>query len=63
MTRQEVIDALKKELRKTYTIRTEKYEDGKVIDTIDTTYPNVLLTFNRNVIEAALKLLEEEYDI
>lgn len=63
MTRQEVIDALKTELSKTYTIRTTKYEDGKVIDTKDTTYPNALLTFSRDVIEAAVAVLEEQYDL
>ena len=39
MEKQQVIDAFKTELSKTYTIRTTKYENGKVIDTNDTHYP------------------------
>ena len=58
MTKQEMIDALKTELSKTYTIRTTSYEHGKVTDTHDTTYPSSLLTFDREIIEAILNLLE-----
>lgn len=63
MTRFEVIDALKTELSKTYVIRTTHYEDGAKIKTEDKEYPNTLLSFDRPVIEAALELLEEQYDI
>lgn len=63
MTRIEVIDALKAELSKTYVIRTTHYKDGAKIKTEDTEYPNVILTFDRPVIEAALELLEGQYDI
>lgn len=59
MEKQQVIDAFKTELSKTYTIRTIKYENGKVIDTNDTHYPNSYLNFNRSIIEAALAYLEE----
>lgn len=63
MTRIEVIDALKTELSKTYVIQTTYYENGARIKTEDTEYPNVILTFDRPVIEAALELLEGQYDI
>lgn len=63
MTRIEVIDALKTELSKTYVIRTTHYEDGAKIKTEVKEYPNTLLTFDRPVIEAALELLEGQYDI
>ena len=59
MTKQEVIDALKTELSKSYVIRTTYYRGGEKTMTEDTEYPNVLLSFDRHVIEAALKLLEE----
>ena len=59
MEKQQVIDAFKTELSKTYTIRTTKYENGKVIDTNDTNYTNSYLNFNRSIIEAALAYLEE----
>lgn len=63
MTRQEIIDVFKTELSKTYTIRTTQYEDGIKVRTKEEAYPNALLSFNRDVIEAALKVLEEQYDI
>lgn len=63
MTRIEVIDALKAELSKTYVIRTTHYKDGAKIKTEDTEYPNLVLTFDRSIIEAALALLEEQYEI
>ncbi len=59
MEKQQVIDVFKTELSKTYTIRTTTYENGKVIDTTDTHYPNSYLNFDRSIIEAALAYLEE----
>lgn len=63
MTRQEVIDSFKKELSKSYIIRVTDYKDGQIVNTTDTEYPNSILSFERQVIEAALALLEEQYDI
>lgn len=63
MTRQEVIDAFKTELSKTYTIRVTDYKNGEVVSTNDTEYPNRFLSFDREIIDAALALLEEQYDI
>ena len=63
MTKTEVIDALKTELSKTYVIRTTHYEKGNIVETSDTEYPNVYLSFNRPVIEAALALLEGQNEI
>ena len=63
MTRIEVIDVLKTELSKVYTITTTKYEDGKVVDTIDTSFPNNYMSLKRDVVESALRLLEEPYDL
>ena len=62
MTRQEVIDALKTELSKSYTIRVTKYEDGKAVNTTDHIHPNAFLNFDRKVIEATLNILEGEND-
>ena len=59
MTKQEVIDELKTKLSETYTIRTTSYKDGKIVDTHDKTYSNVCLSFDREIIEEALKYLEE----
>lgn len=58
MTRQEIIDAFKTELNKTYTIQNE---NGAKIETKEEAYP--ILAFNRDVIEAALKVLEEQHDL
>ena len=63
MTKQEVIDTFKTELSKTYTIRTHEYSGGKLVNTRDTEYPNAYVNFDRKVIEAALQLLEESYDL
>lgn len=63
MTKQEVIDAFKTELSKTYTIQTSRFSGGKLVETVDTEYPNAFVNFNREVIEAALRLLEESYDL
>lgn len=63
MTRQEVIDALKTELSKTYAIRTTHYENGEIVNTEKVEFPNNYLNFQRPVIEAALALLEEQYDL
>ncbi len=63
MTKIEVINALKTELNKTYTVRVTHYKDGKIVKVSNTEHPNMYLGFNRPVIEAALKLLEEQYDI
>jgi hypothetical protein len=63
MTRQEVIDSFKKELSKSYIIRVTSYKDGQTVNTTDTEYPNSILNFERPVIEAALALLEEQYDL
>lgn len=59
MTRQEIIDAFKTELNKTYAIRTTRYENGKAVDITETIYPNSLVSFNREIIEAALEELND----
>lgn len=63
MTRQEIIDAFKTELSKTYVIRTTRYENGEIVNTEKAEFPNNYLNFQRPVIEATLALLEEQYDL
>lgn len=63
MTRIEVIDALKAELNKSYVVHITHYKDGKIVKTSDKKHPNKYLSFDRPVIEAALELLEKQYDI
>lgn len=59
MTKEKVIEIFKKALEGTYTIKTVIYEDGKEVEVKYKDYPNELLTFYREPIEAALAYLEE----
>lgn len=59
MTKEKVIEIFKKALEGTYTIKTIIYENGKEVEVKYKDYPNELLTFYREPIEAALAYLEE----
>lgn len=63
MTRQEIINTFKTELNKSYTIHTITYKNLIPIKIKETEYPQLSLTFDRSIIEAALVLLETENEI
>ena len=63
MTRQEIIDAFKTELNKSYMMRTVTYKNLTPIKIKETEYPQLSLTFDRSIIEAALVLLETKDEI